>query len=251
MVALDAWLASERGQYFVAQEQAWLNATVPSMFGLLAVQLGTRQLDGLSASCMPHRVYVQAEPGLGPSPSCLAHFHALPFEAQSVDLMVLPHVLECVPNPQCLLREVERVLLPEGKVLITGFNPYSMWGLVHGVAKPWWPVWPQGCAPLALGQLKAWLRFLSLEPMCGRFGAYRPPLRQPLHQPIWGQGLGFLEHAGDRWWPNLGGLYCLGVVKRVQGMRLLGPTWWQRPAKMRRFKAAGQCAAKHVEDADS
>ena len=58
-----------------------------------------------------------------------AHWHELPFDAQSIDLILLPHALEFIDNPHEVLREVDRVLRPEGRVLILGFNPWSLFGL--------------------------------------------------------------------------------------------------------------------------
>ena len=55
-------------------------------------------------------------------------FTELPFATQSLDLVVMPHVLEFSAEPHQVLREVERVLIPEGQVIICGFNPISMWG---------------------------------------------------------------------------------------------------------------------------
>jgi SAM-dependent methyltransferase len=56
-------------------------------------------------------------------------FDALPFPNQSLDLVLLPHTLELARDPHDTLREVERVLVPEGRVVIVGFNPASLWGL--------------------------------------------------------------------------------------------------------------------------
>jgi hypothetical protein len=35
----------------------------------------------------------------------------------------------------------------------------------------------------------------------------------------------WLDHAGDRWWPAAGSVYCLDMVKRVRGMRVITPQW--------------------------
>ena len=59
----------------------------------------------------------------------------LPFEAQSVDLIVMPHTLEFTRDPHRLLREAERVLMPEGQLIILGFNSLSLWGARQSVGK--------------------------------------------------------------------------------------------------------------------
>jgi ubiquinone/menaquinone biosynthesis C-methylase UbiE len=62
-------------------------------------------------------------------------FDALPFDSASLDLVVLPHTLELASDPHQTLREVERVLVPEGRVVIVGFNPASLWGLRQGLGR--------------------------------------------------------------------------------------------------------------------
>ncbi len=239
MLALDAWLQSPAGRYFTSREQAWIDQVMPDLFGFRAVQLGTRMVDGLKASRIPHKAYVhEAWAGNQPDapgnamPDCFAEFEELPFESQSLDMIVLPHVLEFSDDPHQLLREVERVLMPEGRVVITGFNPMSLWGLRHVMFKRWAKVWPNGCAPIHLSRLKDWLKLLSFEPEFGRFGCYRfPAFTAP--------GLarmGFMEHAGDRWWPVCGAVYFICAVKRVRGMRLVGPAFKDKALAVKQLK---------------
>lgn len=59
---------------------------------------------------------------------------ALPFGSCSVDLVILPHVLEFEEHPHEVLREVERVLKPEGLLFVLSFNPFSVRGLIQ-----YWP----------------------------------------------------------------------------------------------------------------
>ncbi len=96
------------------------------------MQIGLPQIDGLAASRMPHRwIAHTAHPAGGQtlqaSRRC-TDFCELPFASQSLDLVVLPHVLEFAHEPHQILREVERVLIPEGQIIVTGFNPASLWG---------------------------------------------------------------------------------------------------------------------------
>ncbi len=239
MLALDAWLKSAAGQYFASREQAWIDNVVPDLFGFRAVQLGTRTVDGLRESRIPHKAYVQqgmaclVPTELDVTPAhCFADFEELPFESQSLDMIVLPHVLEFASDPHQVLREVERVLMPEGRVVITGFNPMSLWGLRHWALKRWAPVWPKGCEPIHISRLKDWLKLLSCEPEFGRFACYRFPAftEKGLSR------MGFMEQAGDRWWPVCGGVYFVCAVKRVRGMRLIGPAFKDKKLAARQLK---------------
>ena len=83
--------------------------------------------DGVGAATTAGRRRGRARPVVAP-PSLRCHFDALPFDAASLDLVILPHALELARDPHLALREVERVLVPEGRVIIVGFNPASLWG---------------------------------------------------------------------------------------------------------------------------
>ncbi len=146
-------------------------------------------------------------------------FTALPFPAQSLDLVVLPHTLEWVDDPHACLREVDRVLMPGGQVVISGFNTWSLWGmrqLLGRVGGGWYL--PQHGEFLAPRRVRDWLRLLSFEVTQGRFGCYRPAMCSPLWLHRWR----FMDQAGDRWWPVFGAVYFLAAIKRVPAMRLVG-----------------------------
>ena len=67
-------------------------------------------------------------------------------------------------------------------------------------------------------RLRDWLRLLSFEVEAGRFGCYIPPVTSAR----WLARFGWMETAGDRWWPVFGAIYYIVAVKRVRGMRLVG-----------------------------
>ncbi len=198
------------------------------MFGYHAVQIGLPEMDCLRANRMPFKGFV----GETPPPADLhdrwsavtvAEFEALPFESQSIDLIVLAHALEMSPDPHQVLREAERVLIPEGRLVITGFNPWSLWGARRAMrGLP--PCLPELEQILPLLRLKDWLTLLSFEVDRGRFGCYAPLVRTER----WLNRYGFMEKAGDRWWPVCGAAYSVSAVKRVAGMRLIAPAWKQR-----------------------
>src|SRR6476661_8416921 len=136
IIALDRWLQSPAGAYVRAFEQACLDELTADIFGFNAVQIGVPQIDALAANRMPNkwqaatRTSTEDELSIstGKQIAVALDFAELPFASQSLDLVVLPHVLEFAAEPHQVLREVERVLIPEGQVIICGFNPASLWG---------------------------------------------------------------------------------------------------------------------------
>ena len=208
------WLTTPLGRYLAASELAWFERSAVDIFGYKALQLELPQIDCLRSNRMPWRL--QAGEAAGTQLKCCAH--QLPFAEQSLDLIVLPHVLDFSPDPHAVLRECERVLRPEGRLLISGFNPWSLWGLRRlkpSQDMPW-----QGHF-VALQRLKDWLNVLDLQANDGEFLCYRPPTQRA----GWLEKSRFLEQAGDRLWPAGGGVYCLEVVKRVRGMNIIEPQW--------------------------
>ena len=221
---MQGWYESDLGRYVLAREQAWFDAVTSDLFGFHALQLGECGVDFLRANRMPQRYCAGVDLG---SPRCRPE--QLPIAGQSLDLLVLPHVLEFSPHPHQVLREAERVLRPEGRLLITGFNPFSLWGLRRRFGDPE-AVGPWHGRFIHLTRLKDWLALLGFELAGGRMACYAPPVNRLSVL----SRFGFLEAAGDRWWALGGGVYLIHAVKRVHGMRLITPKWegkWRaRPA---------------------
>jgi len=213
---LAEWYESPKGEYVLGWERAQFDSAVEDVFGFKALQVGLPTIDFLRANRIPVRFSVGTEPGC----AIAADPRHLPLASQSADLVVLPHVLEFSQDPHQILREAERVLMPEGQIVIAGFNPLSLWGLKRRLGRkrveyPW-----RGDF-IGLLRLRDWLKLLGFELNGGRFGRYAPPFSQTK----WLERSAFLEKAGDRWWPICGGVYVVRAVKRVRGMRLVAPQW--------------------------
>lgn len=226
--SMKTWLDSAPGRYLLAWEQDWLDQAVADLFGFHALQLGLGQIQALRSNRMPQRWLAETRPNPAAGPSgvaLLCDFDALPFPSQSLDLVVLPHALELAQDPHDSLREVERVLRPEGRVVITGFNPSSLWGLRQraghmrrglGLSGPLFL--PADGEFIAYRRVRDWLRLLGFEVEQGRFGCWRPPLASQ----AWLDRMAWLDRLGEHAWPVLGAVYMVAAVKRVRGMRLVG-----------------------------
>ena len=222
------WLETPQGKYVLAWEQRKLDILVADIFGFNAVQVGFPQHDFLRANRMPFHVSCCDRGGV----TVQSDPRYLPFATNSIDLIVLPHILEFNANPHQILREVERVLVPEGSVVVTGFNPYSLWGLRRIMSgQTGRPPW-QG-RYLSVPRLRDWFTLLGFETRSGAFGCYVPPVRQDKWLKRWG----FMDAAGDRWWPVAGGVYVLQAIKRQHGMRVIMPKWHERMAAARALAA--------------
>jgi SAM-dependent methyltransferase len=250
-------LQTAPGRYLLAWEQAQLDLAVADLFGFHALQLGLPGLDALRCNRMPHRwlacdgqqvdpdlfvppdeptmVPPQALPRLRGALSLHCEPEALPFPDQSLDLVVMPHTLELAQDAHRSLAEVARVLRPEGRVVICGLNPMSLWGLrqqgghmmqsLGGSQRPLFL--PRDGDFIGYWRLRDWLRLLGFEIEIGRLGCYRPPLSSQR----WLDRFEWMEWLGQRWWPVLGAVYFVVAVKRVRGMRLVGLARKERPKR--------------------
>jgi SAM-dependent methyltransferase len=224
------WFHTPIGQYLLEKERAYLDEVTPDIFGFHALQLGMSEMDLLRESRITHKMRIGAEGEVDVFAKC----HELPLATQSIDLVVLAHVLEFA-EPHAILREVDRVMMPEGRLVIVGFNPWSLWGLrsALGFSRDQYP-WNGRF--LSLLRVKDWLALLGFDVSAGRLIAYSPPF----DSDRWRRRFRFMEPAGDRWWAVGGAVYMLQAIKRVRGMRLITPAWQEKAAREKALVAAAK-----------
>lgn len=241
---IRSWLETPQGAYVLEWERDRFDQALTDIFGFNAVQIGLLDRDLLNANRMPFKFRCD-DPASGSRGDVLTDLRHLPFAQSSIDLVVLPHVLEFSDDPHQILREVERVLVPEGHVLVSGFNPYSMWG-VRRIAGRCEPEFPWTGSYLSVRRVKDWFKLLGFETHAGWFGRYAPPVTSER----WFRRWRFLESAGHRWWPFLGGVYVLQAIKRVHGMRLITPKWNERAARAKSLAPVVQRRASPEREVD-
>jgi SAM-dependent methyltransferase len=225
---LADWFATPLGMYLLECELEHVDEVIADVFGYNALQLGLPEHDFLRASRIPFKCRIAPAGDV----ALRAEFFDLPIATNSIDLLLVPHALEFSAHPHQILREVQRVLMPEGHAVIACFNPWSLWG-VRRLFSRRRGTYPWRGRFVNLPRLKDWLALLELEIDAGRMGCYLPPCTQPK----WIQRFRFMEAAGRRWWPIAGGVYFLHVVKRVRGMRVIMPKWREQLARRRNLAA--------------
>ena len=207
-----AWLKGDPGSVLADYEKEKFDRILPGLFGYHIAQIG--QYDGVvlaSAGRIRNKIELRLDDDGFPHSSCALAASAafLPFAAHSIDAVVMPHVLEYVADPGAVMKEMERVLIEDGRLIITGFSPWSLWGLWRlnpAVRKR--PPWNGRFHSTA--KLKYWLSLLGFEVLKVDRFLFRPPCRRRNHL----RRLLFLEKLGKYCWPYFGAAYIVVAQKR-------------------------------------
>jgi SAM-dependent methyltransferase len=222
-VSLKSWYQTRLGQRLGEQEQSLLTETLQNLFGYHLLQVGRpNEEDWLSGSRVSDcRVMDFSSDSASSTPAGLLGVpEQLPIQTDCMDVIVLPHILEFSQQPHNVLREVERVLIPEGHVLILVFNPFSIWSLWRW-AVGWRRRVPWCGRFLSTTRIKDWLALLGFDVLSIHGYFFRPPLQQRSVM----QRLQLMESVGERLWPVLGASNLILARKRVVTLTPVGPSW--------------------------
>ncbi|NNF60721.1 MAG: methyltransferase domain-containing protein [Gammaproteobacteria bacterium] len=217
------WLTGPMGQALLASETAAVEEALSQVFGLHLLQIGSwGQPDQFIRFARTQRQALVATDGV-PGLSARSRPSRLGIASDSVDAVLLPHTLETDSQPHEVLREVERVLVGEGHLIVIGFNPLSAWGARHLALRRRFPRGTRQLIPE--GRMRDWLSLLGMkvEPAirCGHCA--------PVDQESVLNRLKWFERAGARYWPRLSGVYVLVARKRVYSVTAMRPQWSRRP----------------------
>jgi SAM-dependent methyltransferase len=225
------WCASDLARRLRAEETRCLEDLLVGLFGYHLVQLGGLGPKGsLGSSHIRRHTLIDVNAVGGTEGSWIrADFRRLPIATDTVDVVLLPHVLDFAPGPGQILREVERVLIPQGRLIVAGFNPWGWWVLGQfgrqGTLPPWRGQF------MGLGRLRRWLASSGFDLETHRWVL---PV-SPVASALLARRLESFARWGQHWWDPLSAVYLARAVKRVATLTPVKTIW----ARERRLLSTG------------
>lgn len=222
---LETWYQRPAGKYLLEQERVLAKRLLEQVFGYHLLQIGVTRDQPLVEECgLNHRIYMGAT--TNGAVGLVSEGDSLPLANDSIDAVILHHALDFAPDPHQLLREVQRVLSPQGRVVILGFNPWSLAGMgsrLRALAPG--RLW-RASNRLSAHRVRDWLNLLGCEVETLRHTYATPPRGNGRVARLLQKVDGFATRQ------NLyfGGVYAMRAQKFVS---TLTPTRQRVPSSMR------------------
>ncbi|OGT77559.1 MAG: hypothetical protein A3I78_11970 [Gammaproteobacteria bacterium RIFCSPLOWO2_02_FULL_56_15] len=240
---LAGWYESPLGMDLLEMEREIADRAVANLFGYYIVQMGCLGHGSLMRnSRIASRITVHlGDVSLaGEDAGFVCSADSLAIASDSIDVVIMPNVLEYANNPHRVLREVERVLIGDGHLVIIGFNPWSLWGLAR-IMLAWRDVPPWSGRFYGISRIRDWLSLLDFEVLVIERFFFRPPLQERRLM----KHLSFLEKLGKYCWPWFGGIYLITARKRIFPVNPIKLNWREK----RQLIASGMVRPSlHIRD---
>ncbi|MFT6984397.1 MAG: SAM-dependent methyltransferase [Psychromonas sp.] len=228
LTPIEDWQQLPKGKMLQEQTQQRIDDYLPLCFGYHLLKLGRlSSLLDTSYSLIPHQINCAAS---GKDIGLLADIHQLPLQDASIDLCILAHELNFSNDPHQLLREVERVLTLDGTLIITGYNPMSVFGLRSLLKSKS----PKTARLFLLNRIYDWLSLLGFEILQKQHFDF---LSGDFHSPF----SSFVERTGQRYAPSFCSVYFIVAKKHSIPMTPI-----KSPFQFKQQRRTGQSVAtKH------
>jgi SAM-dependent methyltransferase len=220
-----AWWETSLGHAVVRAESELLGEALEDVFGWEFLQVGEwGAAREVLAGARTRRQTVVAPSALAAGADIIGRPAQLPVSSDSIDAVLLPHTLEFASDPYAIVREVDRVLVGEGQLLVLGFHPLSLWGLRAFVTRNGYP--PGMRRVLSERRVREWLVLLGYEVVAERDYLYCSP---------WNKRIGPSAGSARLLRPGLlnplpPGAYLLKARKRVYTLTPVRPRLREKPA---------------------
>jgi SAM-dependent methyltransferase len=234
------WFDTPLGQNVAATQSAVLDQLLPGFFGYHLLQLSVQERPLYASSPIQHKFCMGL--GAGNASPVIGESTNLPLADDSMDVVVLHHLLDFCDLPQQILREVVRVTVPMGNVIIIGFNPLSLWGLYKPLGKmkgrpPW------GGRFIRTGRLLDWLTLLDFRIDRVHYSTFGPPISACIgNLPDYSEGLSRKSNL------PFGATYAVVARKHVGAMTPIRPVWKQHFAGLTVVRPASRTGTRPGRD---
>ena len=213
---LDTWYQTDAGQRFTTEIKEAISPMLRELFGYTAVQLGQYPPEtNLLSESRVNSNWLAGERG-----DTICHPEQSPFASDAIDLLILPHTLELSDDPHAVLREVDRMLVPEGHMIIIGLNPWTAWGawqkLRYRRAYPFY----------TLGRIRDWLSLLGFEYL-GEQSCHISMLEIPVPTRL--ANSQWIKKLSRKTAERIAGGYVVLAKKKVTTMTPVKPRWPFKP----------------------
>jgi SAM-dependent methyltransferase len=233
IIQIQDWYQGVTGRMVLELEQARLRRVLPGIYGEYALQIaGPSGCHMLADSPIKHKLTID--------PSC-ADFTRLPFAPNSIDLVLMPHVLEFSHSPKQLLSQCYQMIAPHGHIVMFTFTPWSAWGAWRHMKRyqgvPWsgkfWPV----------SKISYWLDAIGYsvvkqDHLCFHW---------PTENAFWAKYDFVFEVVGQFCWSNLGAVSMIIAQKEMKTMTPIKASWWARRDASMGVGCAEASSVSHVE----
>lgn len=127
---LFSWYQTPRGKMLQEVEAEYIRRSITVSCKQRVLQIGGLGWENQFIDCTLYNTFTVLDAnnlGCNGALKIKAKAYSLPIQSDSIDMILLPHLLEFDANRFQTMREIERVLKAEGHLLIINFNPWSFW----------------------------------------------------------------------------------------------------------------------------
>lgn len=221
------WYATDLGVNTLTQEMAVLQQIVDREVGYYLLVQTPLKLLTFPDSLLKNHMVMAPELELGaPKNTIVANASELPINSEAIDVHILHHTLELSNSPHDDLREAARTLLPSGKLIIVGFNPWSLWRLKQLVGSKKQAPW--NAKFITERRLDDWLKVAGLTLQGVDYLHYIPPFNRINQNKIFNK----VEQFFARTQLPFGGVYIITATKHTHSLISQKLKWRRAPVRV-------------------
>lgn len=220
---LEQWYETPLGRYVYAAEAEWLAEHLQRCFGYYLLQLGgSHSLKALHPSPIRNHIWcIPQHHNDNHETTVCCDFEQLPLAENSIDTFVLPHTLDLSSNPEAVVQAAANALMPEGTLLILGFNPVGIFTPIKQIVAWCHNTLPWGLKWQRIGRVRRWLADADceVESIKTFLFSFSPTVLGSTRQRHW------VEVLGQGICPSWGGIYLICARKRMVRLTPLEVKW--------------------------